>query len=649
MISNLNESEESTLYPKYFFRAIYDGKNEFYQKEKIESKKFDDTWIKTVESYFPVINKITKNLKSSLKYQSEIIPIEKTKKINKESVIHLMSHSNFISEITDEGVIPKQVLTILPEIEYGIYENRFIMTLINKLCDFINRRVKLMKKEIRASKITHMNLNSTFTFEESDIEMTVDLKQTEAIAQQRVDAENKIILERAEKLLRLVSRLKNGHFMKVMKRFKEVTPPILKTQIILSNVDFKNSYLLWMYLDRYNELGYEYDLKTVNKRFTDIYTKRIHQSLMVMCSTLFVNNKSATLDSKKIDTVGDYKPKRAKTILKLPSDIDPEPVAFEITDVGLNEYFLAKNRRILKKQLNELTEEGCDYKVALKVAMAQTMSITNGLYESFFEYNADTDVFKQLIKEDDDPQQMYESAYQKYIIACSVREMKEQDFKRALALEKKWQKQLKRLHKMRMISVEGTVEKKFEDLLDEIRNKYKERLDVCVSRNYTQKAQLMRKHRLQLYALRKSLREEYDEKKTLLTEKAERYYTGEKAVIISKAKFNKQQEEEKYKNTMDKLRFEHKEKMTNLDEKYKEMYTRNKDRITKEANDKIERLRIRNERYAEQRRIRLEKQIEKHRIHLELVQKRKQERQKKAMEERLERHKKVLEERAKKI
>ena len=54
--------------------------NKFYQKEQIESLKFDDKWIKAIESYFPSINRITINLKSTLKMQSEIIPIEKPKK-----------------------------------------------------------------------------------------------------------------------------------------------------------------------------------------------------------------------------------------------------------------------------------------------------------------------------------------------------------------------------------------------------------------------------------------------------------------------------------------------------------------------------------------------------------------------------------------
>ena len=39
----------------------------------------------------------------------------------------------------------------------------------------------------------------------------------------------------------------------------------------------------------------------------------------------------------------------------------------------------------------------------------------------------------------------------KYIIACSVREVKEQDFKKTIAL-KKWQQELLKYHKLRLLS-----------------------------------------------------------------------------------------------------------------------------------------------------------------------------------------------------
>ena len=44
-------------------------------------------------------------------------------------------------------VIPKRILTTQAEIEYAIYENRFIKSLIDRLFDFVNRRYDLVKKK----------------------------------------------------------------------------------------------------------------------------------------------------------------------------------------------------------------------------------------------------------------------------------------------------------------------------------------------------------------------------------------------------------------------------------------------------------------------------------------------------------------------
>lgn len=606
-IKNINELERATYYPSYFFRSIYEGQNNFYQREQIESKKFDDTWLKTIESYFPSINKITINLKSTLKYQSEITPIEKTKKINKDSITHLMSHSNFIKEVTEEGVVPKQILTILPEIEYGIYENRFVMTLIMRLRDFINRRVKLMKEQLRASHITHMNLNSSFKLEEADFEVSVDIKQTEAVNQRKTDEENQMVLARAEKMLKLVTQLHNSQFMKTMQRYKPVVSPIMKTQIILSNPDYKNAYYLWLYLDRYNELGYEYGVRMVNKRFTDIYTRRVHQALMMMCTTMIANTKTPGANNSIPDEKAVYKEKAAKTLLKLPIEIDPEPVALEVNDTGLNEYYLAKNKQILKQQFEELIKEGAPYKIALKRALHQSLSITNGLYESFFEYNADDDVFQKLVKEDDDPQKMYESAYERFIVACSVREVKEFDFNRAVVVERKWREQLKRLHKARMQILEPTVEKQYADIADEIKAKYKEKLSILTTKNYYEQKQRIKANKMQSEALRKRLSAEYNEKKKALVEKCETKLAEEKAKIAAQAKQAREREEQNFAETMEKIRAEHAKRMETLETKYKELTRKTLEKINKETDDKIERYKARQQKLAEQRRLKIEK------------------------------------------
>ena len=50
------------------------------QQLQIEYKRFDENWLSNLETFFPSILQITKDLKSSLRYEEEILPIEKNKK-----------------------------------------------------------------------------------------------------------------------------------------------------------------------------------------------------------------------------------------------------------------------------------------------------------------------------------------------------------------------------------------------------------------------------------------------------------------------------------------------------------------------------------------------------------------------------------------
>ena len=58
--TNLDELEVDSAFAKLFYDSYLSGDRVIYQKDIIETKVFDEEWIKTLESYFPSIDKITK-------------------------------------------------------------------------------------------------------------------------------------------------------------------------------------------------------------------------------------------------------------------------------------------------------------------------------------------------------------------------------------------------------------------------------------------------------------------------------------------------------------------------------------------------------------------------------------------------------------
>ena len=431
----LDYAEHDNAYAGNFYKAYNSGTRTLFQRQKTEIKKFDDAWIKTLESYFPSLNRIMSNLRSNIKYQREILPIEKTKRITRESIIHLTAHTHFIQEINEEGILPKKILSSLAEAEYGIYENRFIMTLVTRLKDYVAKRVKLIKQQLQAERVIHLDALSTFKLDNADYDMHIEIKRKEQVAIRKADEHNQEVLKRSEKLYKLISRLFYSSFMQIMKQFQPVSAPIMKTQVILKNPDFKNAYYLWLYLDKTTSLGFDIEVKTINKRFAPAYIKQLNQMHLTMLSVLATNSNfviGGGLDKTR--------KRKAKVLTKLPGETELLPEAFDLESPGLSEYYLNKSRQVLKQQLDKNLEETGDEKVALRQALEETMAITNSLYESYFAINADVDVFERLIQESD-PEQMLADVKEKLEVSKIVREVKEKEYNDSLELEAKWQKE----------------------------------------------------------------------------------------------------------------------------------------------------------------------------------------------------------------
>ena len=440
---SFSDIESSNPFPEAFYQALLSGKNTIYQKDISETKKFDETWIKTVESYFPSIDKITRNPKTGLYYEEEIIPIEKVKKINSASIRHLASHSHLIKEVQSDGfVIPKKLLTSTPDIEYATYENRFIMTLIKRLSLFVKRRYRIIRENVESYQRKHMNFNSNFKLDKTEVSLDIDLVLKDELDNTKINEYNYSLLGRVEHLNKLINSMMAGQFMELLKKAKEVHSPIMKTNIILKNVDFQNAYLLWIFIERYNNLEYDTLIKEKNLTIDDNYLKDIYKLALSTFSTVAVNQKAR---KKTYDEILErrYFKKGTEQILFHIADIAKAPDPIPVEDTLMNEYFLNETKRVFNQMLERnISENEEGFQVSLRKAIRDTLDITNNLYSSFFEFNnGDEDIFQLLVTEinlDKDLQ----DATKKVKIARIIREVKEADYKKAIKLEENLNKDI---------------------------------------------------------------------------------------------------------------------------------------------------------------------------------------------------------------
>lgn len=442
------ELEKMEEFPNHFYQALLSGDNELYQKSIQETKSFHEDWIGTIESYFPSLDKITRDPKSGLKYLQEVVAIEKAKKTNSDSIRHLAANTHLIKEMRGADVIPKKILTTQAEINYEIYENRFMKTLIERLFDFVDRRYQLVKQNADTRSDKYFNLKSKFDIRDTNIEFELDMKIKESVESDETGKYNHELLNRIQNLLKKINGVRISEFMEGLKNAKPVIPPIMKTSILLKNVDYKNMYNLWLYLDKYNILNFDVNVKEQNLTFDKYYMRNVYQTALTAFTTVYGNQKALEDHYQYLD-IKEYTRKSPKFVKKSLDELLTSPDPYVLEDTAINQYFLEQNKQLFTEKLNKFMDESSSYDVALRKALRDTIGISNALFEDYFDLNevdeSEDFFFARMVKEDLD--QELAKAKEKARVARIIRETKEIDYNNAIRLEKRMLKEIERIDK----------------------------------------------------------------------------------------------------------------------------------------------------------------------------------------------------------
>ncbi len=553
-------------FPNYFYTALLDGENELYQKSITEIKKFHEDWIGTIESFFPSIYKIANDPKSGLRYEQEVTAIEKAKRVNSDSVRHLAANTHLIKEINHGNVIPKGILVTNAEIDYAIYENRFIKTLVDRLTDFIDRRYHLIKNNIESFDKKHFGMKSEYQIEDSKVEMEINLVVTDDVEDENINLENHKTLERMEYLLKQINNLKNTEFFAQLKNAKPVVAPFMQTSILQKNVDYKNCYNLWLYLDRYNTLDFDTDVTEKNLTFDHVYMKNIYQLALQTFMTVYANQKALEDHYQYLD-VREYHKKSPKVIKKHIETLVDDAAKIEMEDTDINQYYLEENKKVFGEAINKYLEESSNYEVALKKALRDTINISNALYSSYFDLEDESDdndfMFRSLVKET--TEDLILKTKDKLNVARIIRETKEVDYNNAIRLERRLMKQINQLDKslvkeskkrIREEAKQAKIEERIKmerKHLEENQEALRSYLDYVSS----QKKMMAKEHNSVTKKIRETRNKiKSDEAKIIASEKkkAKQMYLAEVNRIKAKQKRDKERLERQAKKTLEQER-----------------------------------------------------------------------------------------------
>lgn len=426
-----------------FLNSINNGDNKLFQKHMMETRIFDGSWVDFIEENLKFLDTVVRNPKTFIKNMDEIVPIERAKKTTSESVRHLASHSHMVREVTKSGeVIPKKILTIMREEEYGIYENRFIKTLVDKLVSFVERRYDTIRSLIGTDYINKFFSSSNFDYEGVKVEYELNLVVTKRINDNDAEKKNFELLNRVEILRTFIIGFLKTELMKELKSAKPVYSPIQKTNILTKDPNYKKCYELWLFLDSYGKLEYTIQTSMADSLFREEYVENIREMTLYSFATVISNDES---NMGKFELVPDII--RKKKFPKILSNLEEHERKNEIEMERqlINEFYYQEARKIYSRRIQDRMNDGEPFHVALKDIYQGAFKITEQIFQDLMKVPED-------IKDDPMALLRFRMRNQKAIEA--IYKFKMQDLKKMDRERLKNEKQIER-EKIRIEAMRG--------------------------------------------------------------------------------------------------------------------------------------------------------------------------------------------------
>jgi len=220
--------------------------------------KVDEDWIIAIEQGLVHVEKAIAEYRQFIRQDGEVVPIEKIKRVSKDSVEHLARHSDLITRIVEgQDLIPDKLYTVEKLSDYAVYENRFLYMMLCYLRDFISLRYNnIVEKTNTYDATTLMNKTIHNKHQKVVFEMKMlDQRKNDPFI--REHNESKDIIRRIDSLLKVVLAYLSTPLMEEVAKSPMLKPPVTKTNVLKMNQNFKGALALYDYLVAYDKQGYE--------------------------------------------------------------------------------------------------------------------------------------------------------------------------------------------------------------------------------------------------------------------------------------------------------------------------------------------------------------------------------------------------------
>lgn len=366
----------------FLFNELQQGEKTIYNKTVRETKIFDGNFLDVVIGAYPSLLKICRDPKKTLAYMQEVVAMEKAKKVDSESIRHLASHTQYIRDINEQNeVIPSKILSTYAEDNIGIYENRFIKSLINRVIVFLDTRLKLMDENLESISADEIRYKNNIKLSHRKIDLEMNIKISNEILDETQKARE--LFDKTKNALDKYRALKGTGLYQAVAKFKDVVPPIMKTNIILHNPDFKIAYNLWLYIDRTTEVGYNVQSDEKTNDDDDVILNDFNHIGVFLINDLMHQRGIQSLEA--FDGEKNVRELKHDDITKY----ELEPKDIKLSHQEISEYLLSRISEIFEEKSKESLSQGLSYEMSVKRVFREMIDVLNRIYPNLFGVNTE--------------------------------------------------------------------------------------------------------------------------------------------------------------------------------------------------------------------------------------------------------------------
>lgn len=366
----------------FLFNELQQGEKKIYNKTVRETKIFDGNFLDVVIGSYPSLLKICRDPKKTLAYMQEVVAMEKAKKVDSESIRHLASHTQYIRDINEQNeVIPSKILSTYAEDNIGIYENRFIKSLINRVIVFLDTRLKLMDENLESISADEIRYKNNIKLSHRKIDLEMNIKISNEILDETQKARE--LFDKTKNALDKYRALKGTGLYQAVAKFKDVVPPIMKTNIILHNPDFKIAYNLWLYIDRTTEVGYNVQSDEKTNDDDDVILNDFNHIGVFLINDLMHQRGIQSLEA--FDGEKNVRELKHDDITKY----ELEPKDIKLSHQEISEYLLSRISEIFEEKYKESLSQGLSYEMSVKRVFREMIDVLNRIYPNLFGVNTE--------------------------------------------------------------------------------------------------------------------------------------------------------------------------------------------------------------------------------------------------------------------